>query len=204
MTPSSFPAAVVRAALCVCAVALFARAGEAEQDAAAKGQDVVFLEAEHFADLGGWVVDQQFMRQMGSPYLLAHGIGRPVADAVTKAVFPRPGRYRLFVRTRDWAPPHGPGLFTVKVDGWESNVLGAEGDIRAGIRGGSWHWEDCGEVEVSGEADVRLHDLTGFEGRVDALCFISGGGRPERPALAVAEGPSYDFVVVGGGFAGMC
>ena len=33
----------------------------------------VFLEAEHFQDLGGWTVEDQFFRQMGSPYILAHG-----------------------------------------------------------------------------------------------------------------------------------
>jgi signal peptidase I len=29
--------------------------------------DTVLVEAESFEDLGGWVVDQQFMDQMGSP-----------------------------------------------------------------------------------------------------------------------------------------
>ena len=31
------------------------------------------VEAEAFAEKGGWGVDSQFMEQMGSPYLLAHG-----------------------------------------------------------------------------------------------------------------------------------
>ena len=44
---------------------------------AAQGAEVL-VEAEGFADRGGWVVDQQFMDIMGSPYLLAHGLGRPV------------------------------------------------------------------------------------------------------------------------------
>lgn len=48
-----------------------------------KSNEFLFLEAEGFTDLGGWVVDQQSMDQMGSPYVLAHGLGRPVADAVT-------------------------------------------------------------------------------------------------------------------------
>ena len=43
----------------------------------------LFVEAESFTQKGGWVVDQQFMDLMGSPYLLAHGIGVPVADAAT-------------------------------------------------------------------------------------------------------------------------
>ena len=43
----------------------------------------VFIEAESFSQKGGWSVDQQFMDIMGSPYLLAHGMGCPVADATT-------------------------------------------------------------------------------------------------------------------------
>src|SRR5512137_753205 len=62
----------------------------------------VFLEAEQFADCGGWDVDQQSMHVMGSPYLLAHGLGVPVKDAVTTARFPAAGTYRVWVRTRDW------------------------------------------------------------------------------------------------------
>ena len=67
--------------------------------------DRVLLEAENFNDCGGWVVDQQFMDQMGSPFLLAHGLGNPVRDARTTAKFPSPGRYRVWVRTRDWVAP---------------------------------------------------------------------------------------------------
>ena len=50
------------------------------------------------------------MEQMGSPYLLAHGLGVPVQDAVTTAKFPVAGTYRVWVRTRDWvAPWKAPG-----------------------------------------------------------------------------------------------
>ena len=44
-------------------------------------QELVLVEVESLAEKGGWVVDQQFMDQMGSPYLLAHGLGVPVPDA---------------------------------------------------------------------------------------------------------------------------
>jgi hypothetical protein len=40
---------------------------------AAKTSRLVLLEAEEFKQFGGWVLDQQFMDQMGSAYLLAHG-----------------------------------------------------------------------------------------------------------------------------------
>jgi hypothetical protein len=38
-------------------------------------QPAVLVEAEAFKDAGGWVNDSQFMGQMGSPFLLAHGLG---------------------------------------------------------------------------------------------------------------------------------
>jgi hypothetical protein len=69
-----------------------------------RAQNILF-EAEQFSDTGGWDVDQQFMDQMGSPFLLAHGLGVPVQDAVTTARFPASGRYHLWVRTRDWVAP---------------------------------------------------------------------------------------------------
>ena len=40
---------------------------------------VVWIEAEQFAKPGGWVSDPQFVDVMGSPYLLANAIGKPVA-----------------------------------------------------------------------------------------------------------------------------
>ncbi|MGA2069686.1 MAG: hypothetical protein ABSG86_32335, partial [Thermoguttaceae bacterium] len=49
----------------------------------AKNSNGIFLEAEQFADTGGWDTDQQSLEQMGSSYLLAHGLGVPVQDAVT-------------------------------------------------------------------------------------------------------------------------
>ena len=65
----------------------------------------ILIEAESFRDLGGWVIDQQFMDFMGSPFLLAHGMGIPVKDATTKVIFPDTGVYKVWVRTRDWAAP---------------------------------------------------------------------------------------------------
>ena len=44
----------------------------------------LFLEAESFRTLGGWVVDPSAMHRMGSAYLMAHGAGVPVADAETE------------------------------------------------------------------------------------------------------------------------
>src|SRR4051794_9324792 len=83
------------------------------------GADSVLVEAESLKDCGGWVVDQQFMDLMGSPYLLAHGLGEPVKDAGGSVGIPAAGEYRVWVRTRDWvAPwkaPGAPGRFQVLV-----------------------------------------------------------------------------------------
>ena len=43
----------------------------------------VFVECENFKDLGGWAVETQSMRQLGSSYVMAHGYGKRVADAKT-------------------------------------------------------------------------------------------------------------------------
>src|SRR4051812_22578466 len=90
------------------------------QASAVAAEDSVLVEAESLKCCGGWVVDQQFMDLMGSPYLLAHGLGEPVNDAIGTIAFTAAGEYRVWVRTRDWvAPwnaPGAPGRFQVVVD----------------------------------------------------------------------------------------
>jgi hypothetical protein len=177
---------------------------------------VVLVEAEQFEKLGGWVVDQQFMDQMGSPYLLAHGLGDPVRDAETTVQLPAPGRYHVWVRTRDWVAPWkvrgAPGKFQLLLDGKALPVT-------FGTEGVEWHWQDGGTIEAGSKATLTLHDLTGFEGRCDAVLFSSDPKfRPpnklaelttfRREALHLPEQPAdggkYDLVVVGGGIAGTC
>ncbi len=81
----------------------------------------ILIEAEAFQDHGGWKLDTQFIDNMGSPYLLAHGLGTPVADATTTVDISAAGKYRVFVRTKDWvAPwkaPGAPGRFQVRFNG---------------------------------------------------------------------------------------
>ncbi|MEM6674207.1 MAG: FAD-dependent oxidoreductase, partial [Planctomycetota bacterium] len=177
-------------------------------------QDAVLIETEAFDDLGGWVLDQQFMDLMGSPFLLAHGMGDPVEDATTRISMDSPGTARVWVRTRDWvAPwnaPGAPGRFQLIVDGTPLETLfGTEGD--------PWHWQDGGTVELGAQVDLALHDLTGFEGRCDAilltrdLAWTPPDGGDELEALRARllglptepiDAGTFDLVVVGGGVAG--
>ena len=45
---------------------------------------VYWIEAENFVRYGGWLLDTQFAHRMGSGYLLAPGVGKPVAPAETR------------------------------------------------------------------------------------------------------------------------
>ena len=175
----------------------------------------ILVEAESFADHGGWSLDTQFIREMGSPYLIAHGLGHPVADATTTVAIPEAGRYRVFVRTKDWVArwqaPGAPGRFQVLVNGVP---LGET----FGTKSAAWGWHDGGTVELpAGDARLALHDLTGFDGRCDGILLTTDTAPPpdeaailpgwRRAALGLpaepdAKGP-YDLVVIGGGYAGM-
>ena len=175
----------------------------------------LLVEAESFRQKGGWVTDQQFMDQMGSPYLLAHGMGIPVEDAVTQVSFPETGTYYVYVRTYNWTAPWsakpGPGRFALYVGGQKISS-----DL--GTTGGDWQWQPAGRVHIKTlQTEIRLRDLTGFDGRCDALYFTQDAG--QVPPSAVAEQQAFrrrikgataaptvehfDLVVVGGGVAGM-
>lgn len=174
----------------------------------------VLVEAESFDSHGGWKLDTQFIDTMGSPYLLAHGLGRPVQDATKTVTFPETGSYKVFVRTKDWVArwkaEGAPGKFQLLVG---DKPL----ETTFGTVGASWHWQPGGSVEItSGKTEVALHDLTGFCGRCDAILFTKGEAPPNdstilpqwrRELLGLDEKPTgksgYDLVVIGGGYAGM-
>lgn len=175
----------------------------------------VLVEAAAFADRGGWQLDTQHYHQMGGCYLLAHGLGKPVANAKTKVALPQSGTWHVWVRTRDWCPGNwpSPGRFRVSVNGAKlAPTFGAEG--------AAWHWQYGGDVEIADSKNValELEDLTGFDGRCDAVYFSRQrspqlpnddlrqlaawkdrlSGRADKP---IAE-KKYDLVIVGGGISG--
>ncbi|MEI6142896.1 MAG: FAD-dependent oxidoreductase [Mariniphaga sp.] len=176
----------------------------------------LFIEAENFSTKGGWVVDQQFMDIMGSPYLMAHGMGIPVADAKTKVEFPETGKFKVFVRTFNWTSPwykgEGPGKFCLLVNGKPMPVV-------FGTTGNAWMWQDAGVLTVKNRVvELALNDFTGFNGRCDALLFtkdlsfippVSGEELAtfRKKSLGITspkDGGEYDLVVTGGGAAGIC
>ena len=65
----------------------------------------ILVEAESFTERGGWVSDHQAFEKIYSSYLMAHGLGRPVKDAVTSVSFAEDGTYHLYVSTYNWTAP---------------------------------------------------------------------------------------------------
>ena len=170
----------------------------------------LLIQCESFRERGGWTVETQSTRQIGSSYVMAHGYGIPVADAWTEVEIAEEGRYAVWARTRNWNAvwtPRAAGRFQVLVNG-----VPLAGELGTGEA--AWHWQKAGEIDLpAGTARLALHDLTGFNGRCDALwlgCASPQDAAPPAPpdlpqaAGVIEDGGDYDLVVVGGGVAGTC
>lgn len=174
----------------------------------------VLVEAEFFDTPGGWAIDRQFYDQVGSAYLIAHGVGSPVQDASTSVDIAAAGTYHVWARTFNWTAPFNgnstdpalsAGRFTLSINGVQ---LGSD----LGVSTTEWGWEKAGTVELpKGKAVLTLHDLTGFDGRCDALLLSQdespvfpgrSGGVPEGVRVRRCR-KNYDLIVVGAGTAGI-
>lgn len=179
--------------------------------------ETILVETESFEQRGGWKLDTQFIDIMGSPYLLAHGLGKPVADAKTQTHFSKLGSYRMWVRTLDWVArwkaEGAPGKFQILIDGKNTGKT-------FGTESADWHWQDGGMVTIKNKhTSISLHDLSGFAGRCDAILFsddpdfvpdntskVLPKWRRElmgKSAAIIDEKP-FDLVFIGGGYAGSC
>ena len=174
-------------------------------------QKELLVEAESFLEKGGWTVDPQFVQQMGSPYLMAHGLGKPVKNASTIVELDEPGRFHVWTRSKNWVPGNweAPGRFQLKINGETlKDTLGLAPD---------WSWEYAGYLSrLSKTLVIQLVDLTGFNGRCDAIYFNTEKKAPPSDIeelsnwrtriLKEAPDPerveTFDLVVVGGGLAG--
>ena len=172
----------------------------------------LWIDAEDFANYGGWRFETQFVYNMGSPYLLAGGTGTPVADATTTIDVPKAGTYRLWVRAKNWYPPHSPGRFQVLVgDRPAEKVFGTESHNR-------WTWCSAGDFELpAGKTALTLADQTGYFARCDAIVLTTDldytppedqeAIQKERSrltglSLEPQQGGEFDVIVVGAGTAG--
>ncbi|MBE6635325.1 MAG: FAD-dependent oxidoreductase [Ruminococcaceae bacterium] len=175
----------------------------------------IFIEAESLENRGGWIVDTASAEVIHSAYMMAHGMGIPVEDAYGKIDIPDDGDYYVWGLTRDWtavwkvADPLGK--FEIWIDGEPlPEILGTVGK--------DWAWQLAGRVRLSkGSHRLALHDLTGFNGRCDAILITDSDDIPKSDTESIdairrslsykeiaTEDVTYDLVVVGGGIAGIC
>ncbi|KAH6625925.1 FAD dependent oxidoreductase-domain-containing protein [Boeremia exigua] len=171
----------------------------------------ILVESADFHTSGGWTLDSQFVLEMGFPYLLAHGNGTPVLDATTVVSIPVSGQYNIWVRTKDWVPGYQPGRFELIVNEETLKIV-------FGTSNSDWSWQNGGDVFLNqGMAELKLHDLTGFAGRCEAIYLTMGHETPlngfDRAARAwrrqlrgLPDDPvnagQYSVVVLGGGLVG--
>lgn len=173
-------------------------------------QDIL-IEAESFDEKGGWVVDPQFVEQMGSPYLLAHGLGKPVENAGTAFRISKRGNYHIWARTMNWIPGEweAPGTFQMKIDDTTLvEILGTQE---------TWGWQYAGQIRLKkGTHKMELVDRTGFDARCDAVYISTSLAAPpvetrlmaewRKKILQLPEAPErneyFDLIITGGGIAG--
>ena len=138
-------------------------------------------------------------------------------DAITTVAVTPNQVYYIYVRTYNWTSPWykkaDPGAFTLLIDGKKMiSPLGTEGS--------TWNWQYAGYFKSDHkQIQIALHDLSGFEGRCDAL-YLTTERKTILPQTqeqttilrtrllpensTIADEGEYDFIVVGGGVAGMC
>ncbi len=174
----------------------------------------IWIDTLSFRSKGGWKEDTQFVHLMGSSYLMAaDDVGVPVEDAVTTFNLPKTGRYRIWVRDRNWMREYSPGKFTLLVNGASSGlVLGAMPSDR-------WIWEIAGDFDLTeGENTLALHDLTGYFGRCSSVLITEDFDyvppretdrlQRERARIFglpadILDGGDYEIIVAGGGPGGV-
>ena len=176
----------------------------------------IFLAGTLFDDKGGWTADSQFIEQTGSSYLLAHGLGNPVADAVTEFKVERHGEYHIYIRTRNWiagwSDANSPGVFSANIDGKALPHL-------FGNASTDWDWEYGGSLMLEhGRHLIKIHDLYGFDARFDSVLLTTSDKKPDGSTEGIRalrkkylssaneekDAGHFGLVVAGAGCAGMC
>ena len=132
--------------------------------------DPLLVEAESFQQPGGWSLDTQFIHIMGSPYLLAHGLGAAGEGRDDDGEVSEHGQVsRVGADEGLGGAVEGAGR-AGEISGRSS--MASRSAKTFGTKGADWFWHDGGTVEIAKpETTLALHDLTGFDGRCDAIYF---------------------------------
>lgn len=173
----------------------------------------IWLDAINFENKGGFIAETQFVREMGQGYLMANGVGEPVAPASTTFTVNEDGNYRFYIRTKNWNNEYAPDGLVVSVDGVKSEHVCSE------MHSFGWYFEIAGDFYLkAGKHTIEVADTKGWFGRFSAVIITNDfdftpspelkklisqrwqmlGGKPKTEELG-----NFDFAVVGGGVAGI-
>lgn len=169
----------------------------------------IWIDAMEFDSCGGFRRETQFVREMGQGYLMADSVDGPAAPAAVKFTVKEGGRYRVFLRTKNWCVGYDPDGLIVDVDGEKSTHAAGMMQITG------WYFEAGGDFDLSaGEHMLSVFDTTGWFGRFAAVVITNdfdfypspekSRWMAQRAAMkglkrAVADHGHFDLAIVGGG-----
>ncbi len=173
----------------------------------------LWIDAPEFDELGGFVLESQFVGEMGQSYLMADSVGTVVSPATVKFSIKESGMHRFFVRTKNWCTEYAPDGIVIEVDGDRSaHVCG-----KMHVNG--WYFEIAGDFDLSvGEHVLRVHDTDGWFGRFSCVIITNDYDfypsrdvptiKKQRRAIKGIKDEArdmghYDLIVAGGGVAGV-
>jgi hypothetical protein len=176
-------------------------------------KNTIWTDASDFSKKGGWFLDKQFISTMGSPYMISTGIGKPVEDAEYIVNIPSAGKYRLWVRCRNWLKESSPGTFHLVIGEKTSPIFGNQNSDL-------WTWENGGEFTLdAGSLIVKLCDNSGYWGRMASFILSSDPQflpssdneimrkqkfTSREQSDHCVDGGTFQVIVAGAGIAGCC
>lgn len=173
----------------------------------------IWIDAMEFDELGGFRRETQFVREMGQGYLMADSVDGAVAPASVTFTVAEEGRYRVFLRTKNWCVGYEPDGLIVAVDGVKSKRVAGTMQISG------WYFEAGGDFDLTaGTHTLSVYDTTGWFGRFAALVVTNDfdfypspehsrwmAQRAEMKGLKkqVTDHGHYDMLIAGGGVPGV-
>lgn len=173
----------------------------------------IWIDAAEFENYGGFILETQFVREMGQAYLMSNGVGEPVAPASTTFNIADDGYYRVHIRTKNWLCEYNPDGLVIEIDGIRYDHICAESHIN------DWYFEIGGDFLLQkGKHTLKIYDTKGWFARFAAVVITNDYDftpskeirmlKRQRAQIkhlksTVKSMGHYDLIVVGGGVGGV-
>ena len=173
----------------------------------------IWIDASEFDNYGGFILETQFVREMGQAYLMANGVGEAVKPAEVTFHISEGGKYRLFIRTKNWCSEYKADGLVSEIDGIRSKQVSGIMNVR------DWYFEVGGDFELlPGKHTLKIYDTCGWFARFSAVVMtndynftpsreLSMLKRQRAEMKSIKNKPQdlgeYDLIVVGAGVGGI-